>query len=336
MTQPERSRPKVTVGVPTYNRANHLRRAIEMILAQDLQDFELLISDDASTDATPDVVGRFRDSRVIYSRNSSNLKIPGNLNRILDQARGEYIVMLHDHDTFDRSLLSRMVRVLDSEPGVGLVFSAVAWTDHTGGGYRALVGALPERMNGRDLVRTMLASPSFSCPVNACGMVRRSVYDAVGSYDPLFGFLSDVDMWFRVGLHTDVAHIREPLLVCTEREPGHEFGGLNWKVIRWSIDIQRTNLTRYCAHRPEEVDPLCAELRKKTNALLVSGLLSAIGSGQRDLWEEGMRHVREYGTGAIRVLEGLLGIVPASGPLLAIGPLAKNLRRRWRAFARAS
>lgn len=159
--------PKVTVGVPTYNRADHLRNALVQILAQDYRDLELIVSDDASTDSTPEIVRQFNDDRLIYSRNESNLRIPGNLNAILSRARGDYIVFLHDHDSFHPSLVSRMVRVLDTNVDVGLVFSGLAWTDHLGLGYRVLLEDFPELIPKRELVRHMLESRDFSCPVNA-------------------------------------------------------------------------------------------------------------------------------------------------------------------------
>lgn len=335
MTAPMTFTPRVTVGLPTYNRAIHLRSAIKLILAQDFQDFELLISDDASPDATQDVVSDCRDERIRYSRNSSNLKIPGNLNQILRKARGEYIVMLHDHDSFHPSLLSRMVRVLDADSAVGLVFSGLAWTDHLGNGYRELIDDLPERMSGLSLVRSMLKNTHFSCPVNACGMVRRSAYEAAGSsFDDRFGFLSDVDMWFRIGLKCDVGYLREPLIVCKAREPGHEFGALSWPLVRWTVEIQRTNLERYCTVQPAERAELGAALQSKTNALLAISLLRALAGGNRAQWEEGMRCVRDFGTGLLRYLVRLLTLVRAAGPLLAIGPRARDLWHRWRSMSR--
>ena len=65
--------PKVTVCLPTYNRAHYLREAIESVLSQTFQDFELLICDNASTDETSEVVKSFRDARIRYVRHSRNI-----------------------------------------------------------------------------------------------------------------------------------------------------------------------------------------------------------------------------------------------------------------------
>lgn len=330
-----RRAPRVTVGVPTYNRASYLRNAITQILSQDFRDFELVICDDASTDATPEVANGFSDERLIYSRNDINLKIPGNLNRILSQARGEYIVFLHDHDSFHPSLLSRMVRVLDENNSIGLVFSGLGWTDHLGGGYRELIEDLPEKVKAPSLVRTMLESPDFSCPINACGMVRRSIYEAAGyRFDERFGFISDVDMWFRIGLQFDIGYIPEPLIVCRSREPGHEFGSLNWRLVRWTIEIQRTNLARYCNLVPESRERLAKNLRTKVNALLASSMLRAVASGQRSNWDEGIGCLQEYGTSLIRGMARLLALIPAAVVLFLLA--AAKYFNNWRQLRRSS
>ena len=305
--------PKVSVGVPTYNRGAHLGHAIGQILAQDFTDFELLIFDDASTDDTTQVVGTFDDPRVLYTRNETNQKIPGNLNRILAKARGEYIVILHDHDSFHPTLLSRMVRVLDTHPSAAFVFSGIGWTDHLGGDYREFIEDLPEKFTGRELVRSMLLSKDFACPINACGMVRRAAYDSVGGrFDDRFGFVSDVDMWFHLGMHFDIGYVASPLIVCRSREPGHEFGSLNWKLVQWLIEIQRVNLERYCTGSPEEREILEKALETKTNGILRASMLRAIASGDYSQWQTGVECLKKYATGLLRHVTRVMHASPAA------------------------
>ena len=89
---------KVTVAIPTYNRAHYLPEAIESVLAQTFQDFELLILDNASTDNTPELVKSFKDERIRYVRNQTNIGMFGNCNKALELARGEYVIIFHDDD----------------------------------------------------------------------------------------------------------------------------------------------------------------------------------------------------------------------------------------------
>ena len=88
--------PKVTVCLPTYNSGEFLRYAIDSILEQTFTDFELIISDDCSTDNTPEIIRSYleKDSRIQYLQNSHNLGLFPNWNRCLESASGEYILSL--------------------------------------------------------------------------------------------------------------------------------------------------------------------------------------------------------------------------------------------------
>jgi glycosyltransferase involved in cell wall biosynthesis len=90
--------PKVSVIIITYNRADLLSRAINSVLFQDYQDFELLIIDDASTDNTSEIVRAFNDNRIKYYLNEKNLGIAKSRNKGISLAVGEYIAMLDSDD----------------------------------------------------------------------------------------------------------------------------------------------------------------------------------------------------------------------------------------------
>ncbi len=115
--------PLVSVGLPTYNRASRLRRAVESVLAQDYPNLELIISDNASADETQALGEEFRrlDKRVRYVRQPVNLGLIKNFEFVLSQARGEFFVWLADDDWFDPSYLSQCARVLSAQSELGLV-----------------------------------------------------------------------------------------------------------------------------------------------------------------------------------------------------------------------
>ena len=85
-------RPRVSIGLPVYNGENFLEFALDSILGQTFQDFELIISDNASTDATESICRRYaaKDSRIRYYRNPNNQGAAQNYNRVFALARGEY------------------------------------------------------------------------------------------------------------------------------------------------------------------------------------------------------------------------------------------------------
>ena len=99
--------PRISVLMPVYNtRPEHLREAINSILAQTFTDFEFLILNDCSTDpAVEEVVKSYDDPRIIYAVNEHNLGISGSRNKLLDMAKGEYLAVM-DHD--DVSLPERL------------------------------------------------------------------------------------------------------------------------------------------------------------------------------------------------------------------------------------
>ncbi|MEW6408079.1 MAG: glycosyltransferase family 2 protein [Patescibacteria group bacterium] len=113
--------PKVSVCLPTYNRARLVFKTIKSILAQTYMDFELIIGDDASTDDTRDVVKKFQDRRIIYYKNKTNFGLWSNCNKLLDLAKGEYVIFPGDDDILMENLLKEEVRILDKFHNIGFV-----------------------------------------------------------------------------------------------------------------------------------------------------------------------------------------------------------------------
>ena len=103
------SPPHVSVILPSYNSAYFLPRAIDSVLQQDFEDYELLVLDNASTDATPEIVARYSDPRVRFVRHPLNLGMVGNINYGIDWARGSLGVILCADDYWAPDFLSRSV-----------------------------------------------------------------------------------------------------------------------------------------------------------------------------------------------------------------------------------
>lgn len=110
--------PKVSVGLPVHNGENYLRQALESIVQQDYTDFELIISDNASTDATPEICREFtaKDPRIRYYRNETNIGASGNINRVVALARGQFFKWAFHDDIHLPGFLRRCVEVFDEAP----------------------------------------------------------------------------------------------------------------------------------------------------------------------------------------------------------------------------
>jgi glycosyltransferase involved in cell wall biosynthesis len=121
------STPRVSIGLPVYNGENYLSDAIESILASEFSGFELIISDNCSTDSTPEICEKYaaRDGRIRYSQTETNLGAAPNFNRVWELARGDYFRWAAHDDREDPSFLRKCVEVLDERPEVVLAHSKV-------------------------------------------------------------------------------------------------------------------------------------------------------------------------------------------------------------------
>lgn len=118
-----RREPVVSIGLPTYNRREQLERAIESVLAQTHRDFELTISDNASTDGTEELCRSFaaRDPRIRYVRHATNRGPTENFNYVFERLDREYVMVLGDDDWLDPGYVAACLRVLEAEPDVSVV-----------------------------------------------------------------------------------------------------------------------------------------------------------------------------------------------------------------------
>jgi glycosyltransferase involved in cell wall biosynthesis len=117
--------PKVSVCIPTYNREKLLPIAIQSVLQQTLQDFELIICDDGSTDATAEIVTQIDDSRIHYIRHPRNIGKSNNMRSGFEAASGEYFIKFDDDDRLTPDFLARTAAILDEQSAVDFV-----GTDH--------------------------------------------------------------------------------------------------------------------------------------------------------------------------------------------------------------
>src|SRR5215207_403727 len=194
----------VTVAIVTRQQAHYLPGAIESVLAQTLEDVEIVVCDDASTDATPAVVAAFGD-RVRSIRHRRRLGVAAARNSCLAVSRGRFIAWLDSDDLYHPHMLESQARVLESEPGALVVHAGFEVMDAEG---RRLADWPPPF--DRDVVETgaaalqeLLLSNYVTAPTV---MARRELYDRVGGYRGSLGRSSeDWHMWLRAAAVGDLA-----------------------------------------------------------------------------------------------------------------------------------
>jgi glycosyltransferase involved in cell wall biosynthesis len=158
--------PRLSIGLPVYNGERYLAGSIEALLGQSYEDFELIISDNASTDDTPGICHRYekQDSRIRYIRQSRNIGLVPNHNFVVRQARGELFKWASYDDLYARDLVKRCVEALDEHPQVVLAHSWSAHIDSSG--------------NATKLLKFPVATASSRAPER----FRSMLFDAKGDY----------------------------------------------------------------------------------------------------------------------------------------------------------
>jgi glycosyltransferase involved in cell wall biosynthesis len=135
----------VTIGLPVYNSARHLDETIESLISQTLDDFELIVSDNASTDETGAICMRYAkfDPRVQYLRQRINVGAPRNWNAVFHPARGRYFKWASGNDVCDTTLLEKCVAALERDAGAVLCYGRTQFVDDTGAPTEIYDGDLP-------------------------------------------------------------------------------------------------------------------------------------------------------------------------------------------------
>ncbi|MGJ5893742.1 glycosyl transferase [Streptomyces sp. V2] len=127
-------RPRLSIGLPVYNGEEYLAESLDALLGQTYEDFELVISDNASADGTQDICRKYaaQDSRIRYLRLPRNIGATPNHNHVLAESRGELFKWASHDDLYARDLLKRCVEALDERPDVILAHADQAVIDEDG------------------------------------------------------------------------------------------------------------------------------------------------------------------------------------------------------------
>jgi glycosyltransferase involved in cell wall biosynthesis len=197
-------KPLVSVIIPTYNRGWIVREAIDSVLAQDFENFELIVVDDGSTDDTPRLLdGYGRDITVICQTNSG---VSAARNRGIAAAAGSLIAFLDSDDLWLPGKLSRQVAFFETHSEALINQTEELWVRN---GVRVNPGRRHRKSSGMIFERSLalcLVSPSAV-------MITKSLLDTVGGFDESLPACEDYDLWLRISCRYPVYLIDTPLIV---------------------------------------------------------------------------------------------------------------------------
>ena len=227
---------KVSIIIPTYNRAGFLIETIESVLMQWHDDYEILVIDDGSTDNTQDVLRPYIESAQIsyrYLPNSGKPSVARNIG--IKHAAGEYICFLDSDDVLVAGSIEKRTQLLDSCKDVALVFTD--WLDISVGADGShqqesswvvsenFLKDIPEEFilsssNDVTAFDTSIVTVIFTREFvfTSSVMVRKKVLDVIGGFDEIFTISEDRDLWLRVAGEHHCAYLHQPLVLKRRHE----------------------------------------------------------------------------------------------------------------------
>ena len=217
--------PTVSVCIPTYNGAKHLRDCLETVQRQTLQSFEVILVDDASTDRTVQIAAEFarNDRRFEFFSNSTRLGLASNWNRVVELSRGEWIKFVFQDDLLHETCLDRLVSACtESRSTFGfcdrelLIEGDVSagWLDALALQQRRLTSMYQHKhtFNAEEFIEACIADPDTNLVGEPTVTIfRRSAVAEIGLFEPRLIQLADTEYWMRLGANYGVLHLPESL-----------------------------------------------------------------------------------------------------------------------------
>lgn len=201
------ARPLVSVVVASYNHQDYVQECLQSVLSQDFQDFEIVVTDDGSSDHTVANIRAIKDKRIHLKALAQNSGACVALNDAVLRSRGKFVAVLNSDDYFLPGKLSRQVAFMQSNPDVGAVFGLPSFVNERGQvfedpSHRDRDAFRCERKNRHQWLRHFFDEGNALCHPTA--LVRRELYQQLGLYDPRLAQVPDLDMWIRVAARTQI------------------------------------------------------------------------------------------------------------------------------------
>lgn len=198
--------PRISVVIPAYNSADTIRETVESVLNQTFSDFEIIVIDDGSQDATLEILTRIQDLRLkVFSY--PNAGASTSRNRGLALARGKFIAFLDADDLWTPDKLEAQLNALQANPQASVAYS---WTDFIDKDGRFLWSGLHITVNGDALEKLLVVNflENGSNP-----LIRKQALTEVGGFDPSLGSAEDWELWLRLAAYYQFVAVPKPQIL---------------------------------------------------------------------------------------------------------------------------
>ena len=200
--------PIISVLLPVYNGEKFLKEAIESVLNQSFDDFELVIIDDGSTDDSCNIIFSYQDARIRFLRNEQNIGLIKTLNKGINESKGKYIARMDADDICREDRFVKQVEFLEQHPSYGIV-----------GSWCSIINSSKKIEYHTSHESLQFALLNYCCFVHPSVMIRKSVLTEYQLYfDSQYVHSEDYELWTRLLTKTKAANLPEYLLSYREHE----------------------------------------------------------------------------------------------------------------------
>ena len=276
----EISDPKVSVIIPTFNRADLLPRAVNSVLYQTFTDYEIIIVDDCSSDNTQDVMATLSGPSIRQIRHDRNKGQSAAINTGIANARGEYVAFLDDDDEWLPNKLDGQVQILDSSAdNVGLVYGHMDRIEDSTGRLIPSYRSIAEGDIFEDALALNIPGPTIVL------LVRSSIARDIGGFDEDLSRYNDADFICRVSRHYHVTVFPQVVARAHFDHEHEQMGHEEPKYLADAVNFLRMHMDRFASELDERPRTLSTLFRRLARVEIVRGnrraALSALVSAFR-------------------------------------------------------
>jgi len=244
--------PKLSIIMPTYNRAQFIKDAIDSVLSQDYKDFELIIINDGSTDNTREIVEKYQksDPRIIYLEQKNKGEY-ATMNRGFSLAKGRYITFVHSDDISAPDSLGSRVKCLDENPEIDIVHGNLVKIDMSGREIQRYKAG--DEKDGKKILKGYCIKNLWEgqkIPVNYLTlMMRREATEKIGKMDETIRYAGDLDWMMRAMLKCTFKKV--PKVICFYRRHKKAISKIIERGNQPLIELTRKIQLRHCSELKE-------------------------------------------------------------------------------------